>query len=271
MPEGDTIFRTAATLRQWLLGRTVTGARDRVAGLHSERLVGCAVAAVETAGKNLLVRFEPGPLVLHTHMRMSGSWHVYSTGARWRRPERQMNVAVTCGDRLAVCFNAPVVVLDSDAEVARSPGLVSLGPDVLVVPFAIEEIVARARRRPPTTAIGELLLDQRVLSGIGNVYRAEALFACRTNPWTPIGALDDPQLAAIVTTAAAQMRANLGAAGATGTAGAVIGREFGAGPDRPWVYGRSGRTCRRCSTIVRSQPQGALPRTSYWCPACQPA
>lgn len=255
MPEGDVLLRTAATLHRWLAGRDVTAATTRVEGLAAARLVGRRVTSVEARGKHLLVRFDTGH-VLHTHMRMAGSWHVYAAGQPWQRPEAQARLTLTCGDRLAVCFNAPVVeVLNPGAEPAH-PALARLGPDVLVEPLDLAEVVRRARARPPATALGELLLDQRVVAGVGNIWRAEALFAEGHNPFTPRSALSDGDLGRLVATAARLMRASSGAP-----------------PRRPparAVYRRAGRPCHRCGTLVRSRAQTELARVAYWCPACQP-
>jgi len=246
VPEGDVLFRTAAVLQRWLGGREVTAATTVVPGLAVAGLVGRRVASVEAWGKHLLIRFDevgqrPGPedatepspqgrdrtsvadgIVLHTHLRMSGSWHVYLVGDPWRRPSRQ-------------------------------------GPDVLDDPVDLDSIRVRARARPPETALGELLLDQRVLAGIGNIYRCEALFLRWLNPWTPLSGIDDADLDALVTAASDLMRANLGP------------MQGGPSHERRWVYRRSGRPCRRCGTLVRSRRQGEQARTAYWCPTCQPA
>jgi len=258
MPEGDTIFRTGTSLRRWLGGREVTAARG--AGL--ERVVGATVAAVETRGKHLLIRFSSG-LVLHSHMRMSGSWHVYPQGGRWQRPAAQAKAVLECGDRVAVCFNAPVVELLRDHQVRAHRSLARLGPDVLAEGFDLDEVVRRAAARPPATALGELLLDQEVVAGLGNVYRCEALFVEGLDPWAPRADLESDGLRRLVTTAQQLIRAN------TGTATAP-GREMGLGPDRMFVYGRAGRPCRRCGTTVRSARLGFQARTVFWCPSCQP-
>src|SRR5205807_10111581 len=158
MPEGDTIFRTAETLRRWVGGREITAARSRVYGFPALRLVGRTVESVEARGKHLLVRLDD-ETVLHTHLRMSGSWHVYPADRPWRRPENQARLVVECDDRVAVCFNAPIVeLLQARAEGAH-PSLGRLGPDVLADDIDLEEVRRRARTRPPELALGELLLD----------------------------------------------------------------------------------------------------------------
>lgn len=270
MPEGDTIFRAATTLRRWLAGREITGARAQVSRVPVRRLIGATVTEVETRGKHLLMRLSTGD-VLHTHMGMTGSWHVYPAGERWFRPAAQARLVLEAGDRVAVCFNAPVVELLSGRDEALHPSLSRLGPDILGESLDLEAVRRRARVRAEEGAIrltGELLLDQQVASGIGNIYRCESLYLCGVNPWMPIAALDDAQIDALMLTAARLMKAS---AGATASAGAAPTRR---GPDaqrgQPWVYGRSGKPCRRCGSVIRSQRLGRDARTAYWCPACQP-
>ena len=262
MPEGDTIFRTARNLDHWLRGREVTGGSTQVAGLPVAGLVGQRVEAVEARAKHLLVRFDSGS-VLHTHMRMTGSWHVYRAGERWRKPQWQARIVLEAGDRVAVCFGAPVVELLAAHGERVHPSLSRLGPDVLVEPFDRAEARRRASRRPPDLAVGELLLDQQVVSGIGNIYRCEALFLCRVNPFTTRSALSDDALDALVTTAATLMRGNL-------EPGQGFAREFGNGPERTWVYRRTGRPCHRCRRPIRSARLGEGARRVYWCESCQP-
>ena len=263
MPEGDTILRTARSLHRWLQGRVITGARSQRLRVPPARLVGQTVAGVEARAKHLLVRFRSGD-VLHTHMRMTGSWHVYPAGERWRKPGWQARVVLEAGDRVAVCFNAPVVELLSTAEVDQHPSMARLGPDVLVDPFDVDEVRRRAEARPPGLAVGELLLDQSVVSGIGNIYRCEALFVSGVHPQTPRSALDGTALAGLVETASRLMRANL--APASG-----FDRRFSppGGPAGPWVYGRGGRPCYRCRATVQTARLGDPPRDVWWCPGCQ--
>ena len=249
MPEGDVLFRTAATLQRWLAGREVTEATG-----PAVPMIGGTVARVESNGKHLLVRFGSGH-VLHTHLRMTGSWHVYRVGERWQRPASQAKVTVTCGERVAVCFNAPVVELLAPGAEENHPSLSGLGPDVLTRPPDLAGIRRRARQRPPDTALGELLLDQRVVAGIGNIWRCEALFLEGRSPWVPVSAVTDDDLDALISTANRIMGDSLG--------------PFTGRPQR-WVYRRTGRPCRRCGTPVLSRPQGQQARTAYWCPTCQP-
>lgn len=249
MPEGDVLFRTAVTLQRWLAGRQVTAATG-----PAVPMVGHTVEKVEANGKHLLVRFDSGH-VLHTHMRMTGSWHVYRSGERWQRPAHQARVVLTCGDRVAVCFNAPVVELLVPGAEQNHPSLAGLGPDVLDDPPDLDEVRRRARRRPADLALGELLLDQRVVAGIGNIWRCEALFLEGRNPWAPQSSLTDDDLDALVGTASRIMRESL---------------RPSPGRSARWVYRRTGRPCRRCGTAILSRPQGEQARRAYWCPRCQP-
>ena len=264
MPEGDTIFRAARSLRRWLEGREITGARSQRLRVPADRLVGQTVSAVEARAKHLLIHFSSGD-VLHTHMRMTGSWHVYPAGQRWRKPAWQARVVLEAGDRLAVCFDAPVVELLAAGEVERHPSIGALGPDVLVDPFDTAEVCRRASTRPADLPVGDLLLDQRVVAGIGNIYRCESLFLAGLHPSTPRSALDDAALTDLVVGASRLMRANLRPA-------AGFDRRFAppGGPSGPWVYGRGGRPCYRCRTPVRSALLGDPPRDVWWCPSCQP-
>ncbi len=264
MPEGDTIFRTATTMRRWIGGRVLTGARSAVPGLPVAGLVGRTVEAVDAHGKHLLVHLSGG-VVLHTHMRMTGSWHLYPAGERWRKSPRAARVVLEAGDRVAVCFSAPVVEVLRERDLARHPTLGRLGPDVLV-PASLDPPAVRARARARATAsptAGELLLDQQVVAGIGNIYRCESLFLCGISPRTPSDALTDDEIDALVGTAARIMAAN--------ATGAPVSRSFDGAADQPWVYGRRGRPCRRCGTPVARELLGVQARAVYWCPTCQPA
>jgi endonuclease-8 len=264
MPEGDTIFRTATTLRKWLAGREITAASTKVRGLQFERVVGTTVDDITPKAKHLLIRFSNG-LVLHTHMRMTGSWHLYRAGERWKKPQWQAKIIIECGDRLAVCFNAPVVELLLPSEEQRHKVLLGLGPDVLgpESAFDLAEVRRRAKTKPSGQEIGVVILDQTVVSGIGNIYRCESLFLDRRNPWTPQSALDDDEFDHLVTTAKKLMQRNVGPGSGA--------RHFGGGgPGNPWVYGRAGRPCRVCGMPIEKGRIGEQARDVFWCPTCQP-
>jgi endonuclease-8 len=258
MPEGDTLFRTAAGLRPHLVGRAVTAARATRPGPQIERVVGSTVDAVESHGKNLVIRFDNG-LELRTHMRMNGSWHRYRPGERWRRPPARARVVLEVPGAVAVCFDAPVVELFEQRAEGLHPGLATLGPDLLDPAFGEAEAAEGLRRlRDPARAgwsISAALLDQRVIAGIGNIWRNETLFAERIDPLAPVASLDDATLSRLVTTARR-----------------LLGDSARLAPGRASmrVYRRSGRPCPRCRTIIRSAPLPTeVPRTTYWCPSCQ--
>ena len=250
MPEGDTIFRTAAALRAALAGRRVVQARP--GGL--ERLIGATVTEVEPAGKHLVIRFDNG-FALHSHMRMRGVWQVYRPGERWRRPAWQLKALLETKEAVAVCFAAPVVELLRNV----APRLNHLGPDILTGDWSVAEVIERARELNQKP-VGELLLDQRVTAGIGNVYRCESLWRERINPWTMTSSLSDEQLTRLFVTARDAMRAN---------AGSTHWRKF-PGYGKGAVHGRRGRPCPRCGTLIQTRGMGENPRIVYWCPTCQP-
>lgn len=278
MPEGDTLFRTAAGLRPHLLGRTVTTARARVSGPWIERVVGATITAVDAVGKNLLIRFDNG-LELRTHLRMHGSWHRYRPGEPWRRPAGRAVLVLEVEGAVAVCFDAPVVELLETRAEGLHPPLAGLGPDATADAFDRDE--AQRRLRDPGRAgrtIAEALLDQRAVAGVGNVYKSEVLFIERVDPFAPVAGLDDPTLARLVDRARALLLANRDAVTrvTTGSAGGGAATAVGPGalPARGaglWIYGRAGRPCRRCGTLIAARRHGDLPRTTYWCPRCQAA
>lgn len=266
MPEGDTIFRTARTLRAVLEGREITAAESampQIRRLGVGRLVGQRVAAVEPRGKHLLVWFEPSDLALHTHMMMSGSWHTYRRGERWRKPRHLARVVLHTADSVAVCFSAPVCELLTRAGVQRHPRLSALGPDAL----AQDVDLAEARRRLDRLAdqpVGVALADQRVLAGVGNVYRCEVLFVERVDPWARVGDLPAATRDALLARAVRLLRANVGPGATARVTTGIPGRA-----DRLHVYGKARRPCPVCSTPIRVARQGPLARVTYWCANCQ--
>ncbi len=270
MPEGDTIYRTAQRLDRSLHDGTVIRVATRVAPLRRcgpQRLLGQTVAEVEARGKHLLWWFRPSELALHTHLRMSGAWHLYRPGERWRRSPGaarfRVNVSAA-GDGgvwIAVCFSAPVCELLSRAQVATHPGLASLGPDTLGESWD----ATLARRRldaAPDQMIGEALVDQRILAGVGNVYKSEILFVCGVDPWTPVADLDGAIRDRLLATAARLLRTNV-------AAGTPVRTTTGDPRDRLHVYGKAGRPCPRCAAPIRARRQGVRARITYWCPRCQ--
>jgi endonuclease-8 len=269
MPEGDTLFRTAAGLRPYLVGRTVTAARANGPGPVPQvgRIIGREITGVESLGKNLLIRFDNG-LEIRTHLRMNGSWHRYRPGERWRRPPGRARLVIEVPGAVAVCFDAPVVELLEVRAESLHPSLGPLGPDLLAAEFDADEAIGRLRHPSrAAVAIGEALLDQRALAGIGNVYKNEALWIEGVSPFVAVGALDDETLVGLVGTARRLLLIN---ADRTHRVERVTTGGSRAAPGPLYVYGRTGRPCSRCgAAIVRAQQGTDIPRTTYWCPTCQ--
>jgi len=276
VPEGDTLFRAARALDRALAGRTVTRFESVFPALmrvnEDAPLAGRTVEKVTAAGKHLLIQFS-GALVLRTHMRMSGSWHLYRPGEAWRRPARDYRIVVETDEFIAVAFNLPVAEFLAGRALARQRDLRALGPDLLGDTFDVAAALARLRARNAET-IEVALLDQRAVAGIGNIYKSETLFASRVHPLTPVAALSDEQLTRILGTARRLMQANV----APGTPAAIVTypglRTMSARADHSdgmWVYGRAGRPCRRCGTPIARAKTGPHVRSTYWCPHCQPA
>ncbi len=274
MPEGDSIYRAARTLHRALAGRTVTRFESVFPRLNrideDAPLRGQTIEAVEARGKHLLIRFSGG-LVLRTHMRMHGSWHIYRPGERWQRPRHDMRIVIETGVIDAVAFSVPVAEFADDAELARTPVLRDLGPDPLAAGFDAAEAANRIAARAGMD-IADALLDQSAIAGIGNVYKSETLFAARVHPFSKVGDLTRDSIVKLVETAAKFMRANAGEtapAGITTYSGlrTTTGR---ADPSaRLWVYGRAGKPCRRCGSPIQRRAQGPHARSTYWCERCQ--
>ena len=284
MPEGDTLYRTAAALRPYLVRHRIVAASARLPGPRVASLVGATVESVESRGKQLLIRFDSG-LELRTHLGMHGSWHRYAPGERWHRPAARARIVLEVEGAVAVCFDAPTVELfDARAE-AIHPVLAALGPDLLAERFGEAEVDEAVRRlRAPERAsltIAEALLDQNAMAGVGNVYKSEVLFVEGVDPFArvvdlvggvagpPRGATDpDAVLRALVLSSRRMLLANRegGARVTTELADATRRRE-----GRLWVYGRAGRPCRRCGSIILGRNHGRLNRRTFWCPRCQAA
>lgn len=250
MAEGDTILRAARRLDAALSGQALAvsapNPRGRAAGV--ERLDGRRLERVSSHGKNLLLHC--GELVLHSHMGMNGSWHVYPRGARWRKPRRSA-WAVLVGERQeAVQFGGPTLRVLPAARLARDPQLARLGPDILAPELDLDEVV-RSLRTDPARDLGDALLDQALVAGIGNIFKSEACFAARLDPWRPLADLSDEELRAALAAARSQMREAV-----------ASGRHTYA------VY-RARRPCPSCRGRIAARGQGDANRTTYWCPRCQ--
>jgi endonuclease-8 len=266
VPEGQVSHRNAIRLTQALAGRDlvlIEAPEPRLAGQRiPERLAGDRVRVVEAAGKHHLIRFESGR-TLHSHLMMSGVWRVLPATRVLRRGG--LWLALWTREHVAALYRGPVLRL---LELGETPGAVALlGPDLL--DEEVDPAAATARGLAlvdPATTVGEALLDQRVVSGIGNVYKCETCFLCRIDPWRAVGSLSAEEAAELGATAARLLAEGVREWAITtyrGSGGPPFSRE------RTWVYGRRGRPCRRCGTPVRARGQGDANRVTYWCPGCQ--
>jgi endonuclease VIII len=244
MPEGDALHRAARRL-QVLVGEKVeveTPHPQAQVKRLPEKLDGRRLESVEAVGKNLLLRFEGG-LTLRSHLRMRGRWQVRPrNGASRGRPWLVLRGA----EREAVLWNGPVLEL-------HGRGLRTLGPDILATPPNFDAMLARLRLADQVRAVGDALLDQRLVAGIGNLWKAEALWGAKVSPWRPLGDVSDDELLTTLREAERQMRSSL-------ERGKHRGRA---------AYRRAGRPCPRCGALIRSRGQGDANRIAYWCPDCQ--
>ncbi|MET9605487.1 DNA-formamidopyrimidine glycosylase family protein [Streptomyces sp. NPDC006512] len=261
MPEGDSVHRAASRLHAALAGKPLTVSDLRVPRFATADLTGRTTLDVTPRGKHLLTRLEGG-LTLHSHLRMDGAWHVFAPGEKWRGgPAYEIRAVLGTADATAVGYRLPVLELLRTADEDRVVG--HLGPDLLG-PGWDAAVAAANLLADPARPLGEALLDQRNLAGIGNIYKAELCFLAQVSPWTPVGALPDPETTLPRLAAAAHrlLAANTGENGRRSTTGSRLrGREL-------FVYGRARRPCLRCGTPVREAPQDDRP--TYWCPRCQP-
>jgi endonuclease VIII len=253
--EGDTIHRAAGRLREALEGKHVRQAETpnprSGLGPRASAMRGRRVESVEARGKNLLLHFDDD-LVLHSHMGMNGSWHVYPPRARWRKPRGAAWLVLSTRSSEAVQFGGPTLALMREAELARHPRLARLGPDILAGDFDVETGVHALRGAEQGRAIGDALLDQRLISGVGNLFKSEGCFAAAIDPWRPVGELSDEELARIVAETERLMRDGLD----------------GRRRERQ-VYRRAKLPCPRCGAPLRARRQGDDARTTYWCGRCQ--
>jgi endonuclease-8 len=248
LPEGDTIHRTATALDRALGGKELVR-MEAPRLLFAPFPAGTIVIGAEAVGKHCLIAFDDGRC-LRTHMRMTGSWHLYKPGERWRKKPAAMRALVAVPDWIGVCFAAPEVELVADQGVAATD---HLGPDLC----RRDADVARAAEllvelSPPDREIGDALLDQRIACGVGNVWKSESLFVERLDPFRRVDSLDAEQRVALLRTASRLLQEQ-------------VARPGGARA----VYGRRGQPCRRCGTTIDWRPQGPHRRGTYWCPACQ--
>ena len=259
MPEGDTVWRTALHLDKALTGAVLLETDFRVPAHATLDLSGRTVEATLARGKHLLTRIGPDHS-LHTHLKMEGSWHLYKPGTRWRRPAHEARVVLRTEDWTAVGFALGVTeVLARDAE---DTVVGHLGPDLLGPDWDEDEALRRLLAAPDRP-VGDAILDQRNLAGIGNLYRSELCFLAGVHPRLPVGEV--PDLPRLVRRARSVLEANKERVEQTTTGDVRKGRQT-------WVYRRDKQPCRRCGTTIRVEMQGpeTQERASYWCPSCQP-
>ena len=279
MPEGDTIFRSARAMQQALGGKLCTGFDTGLAKLarvnDDTPLAGRMIEKVEARGKWLLVHFS-GDLILVTHMLMSGSWHLYRTGEKWWMGRDRMRAAIFTADRQAVAFNVPVAEFHTARSLERYSQIPKLGLDLLGSEYSIAGGIARLReygREHPEAEIAVVLLNQRVLAGLGNVYKSEVAFAAGVNPFRAMSTLTDREVEVMAEVAQRWMQVNVADGKGDGIVTYAGNRRTTGNSNREerlWVYGRQGQECRRCGAPIEMRKQGEQARSTYWCPACQP-
>ncbi|MEW2131591.1 DNA-formamidopyrimidine glycosylase family protein [Streptomyces sp. NPDC005435] len=260
MPEGDTVWQAAKRLHDALAGRVLTRGDFRVPRYATLDLTGRRVLSTAPRGKHLLTRFEGG-LTLHTHLRMEGAWKVYGPGERWRGgPGHQIRAILGADDRTAVGYRLQVLEFLRTTDEERVVG--HLGPDLLG-PDWNPGIALANLRREPDRPLGEALLDQRNLAGIGNIYKSELCFLLGVTPWLPVGALPEDRAAQLPAVAQRLLEINRDR---------PVRQTTGLHRQDLFVYGRAPRPCLRCGTSVRvaDQGDGSQERPTYWCPTCQP-
>ncbi len=278
MPEGDTIYRSARALGRALAGKQVTQFETALAPLASvddnTPIAGRTVEKVESRGKWLLIFFS-SDLILLTHMLMSGSWHIYRPGERWRMLRGAMRCVIRVADFEAVAFNVPVAKFFTARTLERDSMIPKLGPDLLRADYDEQQARARILTRPDEE-IANVLLNQRVIAGLGNVYKAEVCFLCGVHPFRTVASLTPAELDCLLFQSRKLIGENVQEDSRTGDkiltyTGARRTTRSADQSARLWVYGRQGQPCRRCGTAVLLRKQGTGARSTYWCPQCQPS
>jgi endonuclease VIII len=280
MPEGDTLHRAAAKLRPALVGQRIVALECDLAAADDWQLEGREIVQVEARGKNLLIHCAPRvavdeqtrpdprrpeqlPVAIWTHLGMRGAWRLYERGA-WSQVARAATLAVHTQTHVAACFAPKQLALLGPRALLRHPMLASLGPDLIEPDSDLDEAVARLRALA-SVELGDAIMRQSAVAGIGNVYKSELLFLARQDPFVAVGTVAPERLRALLERAGELMRLNVERGGPRRT-------RFAADPRaRLWVYERSGRPCRRCGATIRMRRQGALARSTYFCPRCQGA
>ena len=257
MPEGDTIAYAALRMRPVLEGHVPEAIRTphprHALDRWPERLAGRAVTEIRTHGKHLFIRFD-GDLTLHSHLRMTGTWGVYAPGRRWGRSPRLAWLVLERGGHQVVQFNGPVLELLTESRTRFDQRLAALGPDILAPEFDFDAFLRRLRGDDYTRGIGDALLDQRNVAGIGNIWKAEGCWEAAIDPWRPVADVTDAEARAIIEGVRPRM---------------LVSARTGRMKDEPRVFRRHGRPCPRCATTIQARGQGDDNRTTFWCPGCQ--
>jgi endonuclease-8 len=258
MPEGDTIRTAANRVSGALIGREIESietphprfGKDR----WPEKLAGHSVRAVDAHGKHLMIRFDGG-LTIHSHLRMTGAWGVYPRGGRWHRGPHRAWLVIRTADSEVVQFDGPVLELMTDGRTRFDPRITQLGPDVLADEFDEAAFIRRLREDDQTRALGDALLDQRIVAGIGNMWKAEGLWRAQLDPWRRLRDVSDDEALAVIHAVRPPMQESV-------EAGFPKSETL-------FAYKRSGTPCPRCGTKIRARGQGDDNRTTYWFPGCQ--
>lgn len=276
MPEGDTIFRTARALTRALAGRPITCFRSNYATLtrfnDDTPFIGQTVERIEPRGKWMLTYFSGGGILV-THLLMNGAWHIYRPGEPWQVAVQHMRIVIENSDYVAVGFHIPVAEMHTAQSLARDRRIPPPARDVLKREFdaeaAIDRIAACASEE-----IGNVLMNQRVIAGVGNIFKSEICFVNGVNPFALVSSLSRQQIDSLVRSAqqllAANVLENSGNTIATWRAPIRSPTCRTQPGENTWVYGRAGSSCRQCGESIRSRPQGPDVRTTFWCPRCQP-
>ncbi len=256
MPEGDTIHYAARRIRPLVEGLVpeIAHPSPRLRGERwPEKLADRSVRSVDVHGKHLFVRFEGG-LTIHSHLRMTGSWGTYKDGQRWRRAARRAWLVLKTDRGEVVQFDGPILELLTDSRTRFDRQLAQLGPDILAPELDEPRILRRLRDDDPTRPIGEALLDQRTIAGIGNLWKCEGCFAAGVDPWRPAGEVSDAEIKAILHSTRPKMQQSA---------------HDGMQDLHRVIYAKSGQPCPRCGAPIRSKGQGDDNRITYWCAGCQ--
>jgi endonuclease-8 len=251
-----------------MLGGVIDDARIRDRQFECERIIGRTVTDVQPRGKHLLMPLVENPtsgraaLIIHSHLGMTGSWHIYRPGEPWRKPTQYAALILSIKRLEVICFSPRLLELLTVDQLCRHPHLTRLGPDMLDREFDTEAAIQRFRARNHLP-LGEAVLNQTIVCGIGNEYKSDLLFLMGFDPLAPVTRFSDEELARLLEKARSLMLRNLN--------GHPRRTRFGCDAGRLWVYGQAGKPCPKCGALIKLRRQGDAGRTTFWCPDCQPA